>query len=116
MKYVIKKLEAKILEEHGISRFTEYASPISTLTTGVSEIHGKYPASGFDVDEDVDASWYVVSGTGRIFVGDEVHKVAEGDIIFVPRGDKFWIEGDALKLVVTSCPPWNPAQHKHVVG
>lgn len=114
MKLVVKKSEAKILDEHGVSKFAEYDLPFNRFSTGISQINGKYPQSGFDVDTKVEASWYVLSGSGEIYLAGEVYKVEEGDMIFVPKGEKFWIKGNNLKLVVTSSPPWEPSQHKHL--
>ncbi|MEK7628582.1 MAG: cupin domain-containing protein [Patescibacteria group bacterium] len=114
MKYLIRKNEVVTSGEHGVSKFSEYNLPFNHFSTGVSEIHGRYPTTGFDVDTEIEAAWFVVAGTGTIFVGDREHLVAEGDMVFVPPNEKFWIAGNHLKLVVTSSPPWNAEQHKHI--
>lgn len=114
MKYIIKKSEAVTSQENGVSRFNEYQFPFKGASLGVSEINGRYPVSGYDVDEQVEASWYVEKGTAKIWVGGSEYKVEPGDMIYVPAGEKFWIQGNSLKLIVCSSPTWTPEQHKHI--
>jgi mannose-1-phosphate guanylyltransferase len=50
-----------------------------------------------------DELYYVVSGSGKIRVGDEVHAVEPGDTVFVERGlehDFFDIEEDLVTLAI----------------
>jgi mannose-1-phosphate guanylyltransferase len=50
-----------------------------------------------------DELYYVVSGMGKVRVGDDVHAVEPGDTVFVERGlehDFFDIEEDLVTLVV----------------
>ncbi len=114
MKLLVKKNEVNKIGEHGMSEFSEYNLPFINFSTGISELNGLYPKTGFDVDMEVDATWYVESGYGQIFIEPETYNVEPGDMLFVPKGKKFWINGNQLKLVVTSCPPWTPEQHKHL--
>ena len=114
MVFFIKKTEAHKSSEHDVSQFTEYPFNWEQFSTGVSEIHGRYPEHGFDVDTEVTASWYVASGEGQICLDEQTFTVSAGDMLYVPQNTKFWIEGEALKLVVTSSPPWTPEQHKHL--
>ena len=50
-----------------------------------------------------DELYYIVSGTGKIRVGDDVHAVTAGDTIFVEKGlehDFFDIEEELVTLVI----------------
>lgn len=114
MQYVIKKSETVDAQEHGISTFHDYKFPFKEASLGVSEIFGRYPQTGFDVDELVDAYWYVEKGDARIFVGEEIHTVSEGDMIYIPKGEKYFIDTHYIKLVVCSTPLWTSDQHKHL--
>ncbi len=114
MDYLIKKADAQKTQENGISRFYEYPFPVKNASLGISEINGRYPESGYDMDEKIEANWYVESGSGTIWVGGESHDVAPGDMLHIPSGEKFWILGNNLRLVVCSSPPWTPEQHKHI--
>lgn len=114
MKYVIKKSEVFTSQENGTSRFHEYQFPFKNASLGVSEINGRYPTKGYDVDEKVEASWYVEHGKATIFIAGQTYNLEAGDMIYVPAGEKFWIEGENLRLVVCSSPMWTPEQHKHI--
>ncbi len=113
-KLVVKKKETKILDEYGISKFYVYNLPFNKSSMGVSEINGRYPTIGFDVDTKVEGLWYVESGSGEIFLQNKIHKIQSGAMILVPKGEKFWILGKKLKLIVVSSPPWHPEQHKNI--
>lgn len=114
MGHLIKKNNAVTSQENGISRFYEYEFPFQNASLGVSEINGRYPENGCDVDEEVEASWYVVSGKGTIWIVGETCEVEAGDMVHLMPGEEFWIEGHKLSLIVSSSPVWSPQQHKHL--
>jgi len=114
MKHVITSHEARQHGEHGVSTFTEYTIPSQRLSTGVSRINGRYPQTGMDADTGVEATWYVVSGEGRVCISGSEYTVSEGDLIYVPKNAPFWIDGRRLVLVVTSTPSWTSEQHTHI--
>jgi mannose-6-phosphate isomerase-like protein (cupin superfamily) len=79
------KKESHLIQENPVSTFIGYELPFTTFSTGVSIINGRYPESGYDMDTGVDATWYIVSGTGRIFLIDIWYEVGAEDMLFVPR-------------------------------
>lgn len=99
--------------EHGVSLFSEYDLPFSTFAVGVSEINGRYPQAGFDVDDDVEQVWYVIEGSALITLGEDQTEIGAGDMLLVARGTPYVIDG-TVKLVVVSGPPWRAEQHRHV--
>ena len=114
MSHVIKKHDTVTSEDTDVSTFSDYPFPFKNASMGVSEIDGRYPEEGFDVDEKVEAAWYVASGNGTIWVEGETCVVEKGDMVHIMPDEKFWIEGDKLCLVVASSPVWTPEQHKHL--
>ena len=114
MKYVIKESEVTTSQENKVSRFHEYPFPFKNASLGISEINGRYPQSGFDVDEKVEASWCVENGSGIIWIDGEEHSVEKGDMIYIPAGEKYWINSNDLRLIVCSSPPWTLEQHRHI--
>lgn len=114
MKHHSPKSEARKVKEHKVSAFYEYDLPFNKLAVGVSEIDGRYPQNGFVVDEKVEQVWYVESGSGTVFVGDDLMHMKKGDLIYIPKKKKYWIQGNYLKIVVSSSPPWSKTQHKQV--
>ncbi len=113
MKYVCKKSEARAVSEPS-SVFYEYHLPAKTVSIGVSEINGRYPETGFEIDEQVEGCWYVEQGTGAVWIQEVLYPLELGDVVSVPQGEKFYIEGNNLRLIVASSPLWSPEQHKHV--
>lgn len=114
MQYVIKKSKAIKIDEHGISTFHDYKFPFTDASLGVSEIHARYPQTGYDIDEKVDAYWYIEKGIATIFIGGEQYIVEPGDMIHIPKGEKYFIDTTYVKLVVCSIPNWYPEQHNHL--
>ena len=114
MKLLVKKTEVKKFTEHNISVFSEYSLPFNNAAVGISEINGRYPEKGYDLDQKIEQIWYIEKGSGKIWVMDEIYFVGPGDMILIPKAKKYWIEGKALKLVVISSPPWFAEQHIHL--
>jgi len=96
MKLLVKKDEVNVIQENPVSKFFEYGLSFNKLSVGVSEINGRYPEKGYDVDSEVEAVWYVESGSGQINIMQEVYDVEPGDMIMIPKGEKFWIDGKIL--------------------
>lgn len=114
MKLLVKKLDSKKIQEHEVATFFEYELPFEKFSVGVSVVNGRYPNQGFDVDEQIDQVWYVESGRGKVWIAGRELQVSNGDMVLIPKGEKYWIEGEALRLVVSSSPPWFAKQHKHI--
>ncbi len=112
--YVIKRSEVVTTQEDGVSHFHEYRFDFKNASLGISEINGRYPKSGFDIDEQAEQSWYVESGQGVVWAGGQGHQIEKGDMVHLDPGEKYWIRGQHLRLVVASSPPWSEAQHKHL--
>ncbi|HEX7963332.1 MAG TPA: hypothetical protein VF466_01950 [Candidatus Saccharimonadales bacterium] len=112
-KRIVRADDANKIAEHGVSLFSEYDLPFSTFAVGVSEINGRYPQAGFDVDDDVEQVWYVVEGSARITLGEDQTEIGTGDMLLVARGTPYIIDG-TVKLVVASGPPWHAEQHRHI--
>ena len=80
----------------------------SRLWMGVSEIAlgGK---SNLHTHDDAEEIFYVVSGYGKIRVGEEVEDIGPGSCIFVPIGNEHQLinSGDEiLKIVAATAPPF----------
>lgn len=53
---------------------------------------------------------FVMKGRGKIFCGDEVFDVEEGDCVDVPPGTKFAAEGYNFEYITAENPAWYPEQ------
>lgn len=57
--------------------------------------------------------YYIISGHGRMHIGDEAREVEAGDAIVIPAGSEQWIENpgrEALHFAAIVSPPWR-AEH-----
>jgi quercetin dioxygenase-like cupin family protein len=43
----------------------------------------------------VEHEQYIVSGAAEVGIGDEVHQVKKGDVVFIPAGVPHWYKADA---------------------
>jgi|CXWL01.1.fsa_nt_gi mannose-6-phosphate isomerase-like protein (cupin superfamily) len=111
---VAKHLDAKKIMELDVSEFTEYPLSFENVSVGVSEIHGRYPATGFEVDTKIEQVWYVEAGEGVIITETKEYSVEARDMIRIPAKQKYAIQTNHLRLVVTSTPPWTKEQHQHI--
>ena len=53
--------------------------------------------------------YYLICGTGRMHLGDEVRAVQAGDAIVIPAHARQWIENtgsDVLEFIALVSPPW----------
>lgn len=81
----------------------------------ICEVDGRHPVEegrGF-YNEKNQKSYFVLNGSGKIHVGEEIHRVEKGDWIYVPEETFHALEGDFRALIVTS-PPFNPENEKIV--
>lgn len=75
----------------------------------ICEANGRHPVEDGKCfwNERSQKSYYILEGSGKIFVGDEVHEVEGGEFVYVPEKTLHSLEGDFRALIVTS-PPYNP--------
>jgi mannose-6-phosphate isomerase-like protein (cupin superfamily) len=59
--------------------------------------------------------WYIVEGTGTIWLGDKEVKVGPGDLVIIPKGTPHGgtkPDGRALKAIAIKTPPQSPDDTK----
>jgi mannose-6-phosphate isomerase-like protein (cupin superfamily) len=117
MNLLTKASQAIPTQSKNDSYVVEYNLPLDSMELIVSHINGSYPEEGgFDIDETVDQIWYVESGKGTVFIQETEYTLEQGDMILIPKNEKYWIKGDHLKLIVASNPKWHAGQHKHLAN
>jgi mannose-6-phosphate isomerase-like protein (cupin superfamily) len=94
---------------------TEYSFSDKAMNIAFVTVEGRYPESGYAMNEICKEMAYIVSGTGKLCGanGSEL-PVAAGDSVFVAPGEKYFWEGEALKMVMPCAPAFYPEQHKHL--
>ena len=88
----------------------------SNFDSVICEIDGYHPADTGRkkiFNERSQKAYYVLEGSGKIFMGEETFEVKQGDFVNVSRKTPHALEGEFKALIVTS-PPFNPEDERHV--
>lgn len=91
----------------------EYPLNDSDLDIATAILTGRYPESGWALNEECKEMGYVLSGSGMLVTEEKSVQVTVGDVIVLDAGEKYYWNGNMTVLLITN-PPWFLEQHKHV--
>jgi len=79
----------------GTKKIIKYPTPTKLFDIGKMIVDGRHPEkeNKFLLESDCDFVIYVIKGNGKISAGDEVYSVVVDDVVFVPKGNRFAVEG-----------------------
>lgn len=111
---LIKRKEAKIVNQ-GTKIIRKYTAPDGQLEINHMILNGRTPEKEeqFLCETELHFMVFILNGKGKIFSGDEVFDVEEGDCIDVPKGTKFAAEGN-FEYITAENPAWYPEQARIV--
>lgn len=91
----------------------EYPLEDKDINCATARITGRYPNTGYCVNEKCKELIYVIEGAGTLNKKDEIINFQKGDVILIDKGEiYFW---DANCSIVMPCTPaWYPEQHKMI--
>lgn len=92
------------------------ASEDSNLDSAICEVDGYHPADTGRkkiLNNNSQKAYYILEGSGKIFLGDEEIEVSEGEFVNVPEKTAHALEGSFKALIITS-PPFDPEDERHV--
>jgi mannose-6-phosphate isomerase-like protein (cupin superfamily) len=89
----------------------EYVTKSSEVSIAISEMNGRYPDEGYAVNEKCIEMGYVLEGSGKLITETQSVDLSAGDVVLIPRGEKYYWEG-SLKVLLPTAPAWYPEQHK----
>ncbi len=90
---------------------SEYPFQDKDLNIADIQINGRYPETGFCMNEKVKEIVYVIEGSGIICIDDKIYEVTEGDAFLYLPGQKVFYEGE-MRVLTACTPAWTPEQHK----
>lgn len=107
---LIKKEQAEIVDL-GTKIIRKYTASDKQLEVNHMILKGRTPekAETFLCETKVHFMAYVIKGSGKIFLEEEIFEVGEGDCVDVPPGTKFAAEGD-FEYITAENPAWYPEQ------
>jgi len=111
---IIRLDETQIFKNGETCEVREYEFGDPDINIGMAEISGRFPESGFLVNEKVKEYAYVIRGMGSISTKTETLNFAEGDVILIPIGELYYWDAKC-SLVMPCAPAWYPEQSKHIV-
>ncbi len=114
---IIKKDQAKIVVvDKGTKLIRNYAAPDRQLEINHMILNGRTPEKEgkFLCETEVHFMAFVIKGKGKMYIGDNVFDVEEGDCVDVPPKTKFAAEGYDFEYITAESPAWYPEQAKIV--
>ena len=89
----------------------EYPNGDKDIWGSVIKVHGRYPDSGFTVNQQCKELVYFIEGKGIVVIDGKEITVQQGDQLMIDKGEKFYWEGEFVMFMPCS-PAWYPEQHK----
>ncbi|MEA3229857.1 MAG: cupin domain-containing protein [archaeon] len=94
------------------STIWEYGLDNKDLDFALTRINGRFPDSGKTMNKVCREIYYVISGTGKIFIDDREIELKEGDVYLIETGKKYHVIGEDLTLALPTSPAWYPQQQE----
>ncbi|OGY87703.1 MAG: hypothetical protein A2233_02025 [Candidatus Kerfeldbacteria bacterium RIFOXYA2_FULL_38_24] len=92
----------------------EYRFPSKHVSFATAKINGRYPNNGTVANTECEEVYYVINGSGIIHSEFGDFEIGTGDVYHFSMGEKFYVEGNELDLVLVNAPSWKPEQHKEL--
>ena len=92
----------------------EYPDVNKDLGIAISELNGRVPEEGRMKNNTCQEAYYVLSGSARVFVGDQIWEISEGDVLQINPQEEYYVEAQDLKLVIPTAPAFYPEQWENV--
>lgn len=108
---LIKKSDAHKKQNNAACNVTEYPFGDKDLDMALVKLTGRYPESGWAINEQCKEVCYITAGAGTITFENSTISLAEGDVIIVDKNEKYFWDG-TMDIITSSSPAWYPEQHK----
>lgn len=110
---IIKLEDAEVYKNSEACEVSEYQFGDSDINIGAARLNGRYPESGWLVNEKVKEYAYVTSGSGKVATKSSTVEFSEGDVINIPAGELYYWDAHC-SLVMPCAPAWYPEQAKNI--
>lgn len=92
------------------SSIWEYPIHNEKLGVALAKINGRFPDSGKTVNKVCQEIYYIISGSGKIFIEDKEFELNEEDVFLIDAGKRYYVIGENLILACSTSPDWYPEQ------
>ena len=110
---VIKSIQAEEFKNNDACTAFEYHLDDKEINVAVIKLDGRYPEKGRVMNTLCKELSYILKGTGKLFLEDQIIDVDEGDVVMIEPGEKYYWEG-TMTMFVPCVPAWTKEQHKIV--
>lgn len=111
---IVMKFDKSELFKNGKTcEVREYEFNDPDINIGTAKLDGRFPESGYLVNEKVKEYAYVIDGEGSISTKTETFSFAKGDVVMIPAGEAYFWDA-RCSLVMPCAPAWYPEQSKRV--
>lgn len=110
---IVYKNKARKFKNSPVCTAIEYPLNDKDISGAVIELKGRYPTSGRVVNLKCKELAYVISGSGEVGINSKVTKIAQGDVILIKSGERFYWQGN-LTMFMPCVPAFDHRQHKEV--
>jgi mannose-6-phosphate isomerase class I len=102
--------------DFGTKVIYKYPSPTKEFDIAKMVVKGRHPQepNKFIVEHKCQFVIYVTKGVGKIYAGEDVFNVTEGDVVFVPTDNKFAAEGN-MEYITVDVPAFFIEQSEEIV-
>lgn len=111
---IMKIVHKQNAEEHRNGKnciAREYPLGDKDINGAVVTITGRYPETGFAVNEVCKELIYIVRGKGIMGINGEEQSLQQGDLVLLLPSEKYYFSGD-MEMFVSCTPAWFAEQHK----
>jgi mannose-6-phosphate isomerase-like protein (cupin superfamily) len=109
MRYVAKASAQRFDNSSSCTVF-EYGGD-SELSGAVAHIHGRYPESGWALNQRSKEMAYVLKGTGVLTTKEMSVSLHKGDMALIDANEPYFFEGSELEIFIPTNPAWTPDQY-----
>lgn len=111
---IIPKNQAKEFKNSDACIAYEYPLGEKDINGAVIKLSGRYPETGYVMNEVCKELVYVIKGSGSLVTDQETVQLAEGDMALLLPNEKYYFDG-TMEMFMPCSPAWYPDQHKEVV-
>lgn len=110
---ISKANNAQSFENSPACKGVSYGGTGDDIDGAVITVNGRYPESGFLVNERSKELVYITAGSGKLLSRESAVDFGTGDVIFIDNREEFAWDGTFEGFFATS-PRFDPAQHREV--
>ncbi len=111
---LVKEKEAQKFENSAKCKVLEYGIEDKDINLATAIISGRYPDTGYCVNQECKELIYVIEGKGSLNKKDEKIEFEQGDAILIDKGEIYYWDANCT-IIMPCTPAWYPEQHKLII-